>query len=272
MSNLARIDAIDRRILKALQSDGRMSNLALARQVGLTPTPCQERVKRLERDGYISGYAARLDPVLLDLGLLVFVQVTLDRTTTGHGLPAELDAKAIDKLVVRADGQETRDPVPRFNAVTAWAARTNDARLMLDIKKTPPALVAPAVRKNKIVDRVIVLTFDPATARDAIAADPDWLISVLTPDEATLSSYVALFGKRRFAAYAPAFAPPALFRAAHDAGAVVVSDAMAKGPDGSTDDQANLKGIATYAQSQAERPADLFVTDYAGRLPGCLKR
>ncbi len=59
-----------------------MSNLALARRVGLTPTPCQERVKRLERDGYITGYAARLDPARLDLGLLVFVQVTLDRTTT----------------------------------------------------------------------------------------------------------------------------------------------------------------------------------------------
>jgi Lrp/AsnC family leucine-responsive transcriptional regulator len=59
-----------------------MSNLALARRVGLTPTPCQERVKRLERDGYITGYAARLDPGRLDLGLLVFVQVTLDRTTT----------------------------------------------------------------------------------------------------------------------------------------------------------------------------------------------
>ncbi len=59
-----------------------MSNLALARRVGLTPTPCQERIKRLERDGYITGYAARLDPARLDLGLLVFVQVTLDRTTT----------------------------------------------------------------------------------------------------------------------------------------------------------------------------------------------
>jgi len=82
MSLSHRLDAIDRRILRALQLDGRMSNLALARMVGLTPTPCQERVRRLERDGVITGYAARLDPVRLDLGLTVFVQVTLDRTTT----------------------------------------------------------------------------------------------------------------------------------------------------------------------------------------------
>jgi Lrp/AsnC family transcriptional regulator, leucine-responsive regulatory protein len=76
-----RLDAIDRRILMALQSNGRMSNLSLARHVGLSPTPCQERVKRLERERFIVGYGARLDPAKIDLGLLVFVQITLDRTT-----------------------------------------------------------------------------------------------------------------------------------------------------------------------------------------------
>lgn len=75
------LDAMDRHILHILQQDGRISNLALARMVGLTPTPCQERVRRLERDGYIVGYAARLSPEKLGMGLTVFVQVTLDRTT-----------------------------------------------------------------------------------------------------------------------------------------------------------------------------------------------
>jgi Lrp/AsnC family leucine-responsive transcriptional regulator len=76
------LDRIDRRILRRLQEDGRTTNVALAKAVNLSPTPCLERVRRLERDGYILGYAARLNPAKLDAGLTVFVQITLDRTTT----------------------------------------------------------------------------------------------------------------------------------------------------------------------------------------------
>lgn len=76
------LDRTDRRILRALQADGRMSNVELARKVGLSPTPCLERVRRLESDGFIRGYAARLDAAKLGMGLLVYVQITLDRTTT----------------------------------------------------------------------------------------------------------------------------------------------------------------------------------------------
>ncbi|WP_269532144.1 Lrp/AsnC ligand binding domain-containing protein [Chitinimonas sp. BJYL2] len=75
------IDRIDRKILRELQDDGRIANVDLARKIGLSPTACLERVKRLTRDGYILGYGARLNPELLDAGLLVFVEVLLDRTT-----------------------------------------------------------------------------------------------------------------------------------------------------------------------------------------------
>ena len=74
------IDRIDRRILELLQQDGRLSNVELARRVSLTPTPCLERVRRLEREGYIRGYAARLSPERLGLGLVVYIQVRLDQT------------------------------------------------------------------------------------------------------------------------------------------------------------------------------------------------
>ncbi|HLS67756.1 MAG TPA: Lrp/AsnC ligand binding domain-containing protein [Kiloniellales bacterium] len=75
------LDRIDRRILRTLQEDGRLSNVELARRVGLSATPCLERVRRLERAGYIIGYRALLSPHKLDAALLAFVQVTLDRTT-----------------------------------------------------------------------------------------------------------------------------------------------------------------------------------------------
>ncbi len=74
------IDKIDARILRVLQADGRISNLKLAQSVHLSPTAVLERVKRLQRDGFILGYEAKLNPARLGQGLLVFVEILLDRT------------------------------------------------------------------------------------------------------------------------------------------------------------------------------------------------
>ncbi|MEY5097537.1 MAG: hypothetical protein RJA36_256 [Pseudomonadota bacterium] len=77
----AELDRIDLRILKVLQQDGRISNLKLAEQVLLSPAAVLARVQRLTREGYILGYEARLNPLKLGAGMLVFVEVLLDRTT-----------------------------------------------------------------------------------------------------------------------------------------------------------------------------------------------
>ena len=74
------IDKIDARILRVLQQDGRISNLKLAETVHLSPTAVRERVKRLTREGYILGYEARLNPAKLGAGMMVFIEVLLDRT------------------------------------------------------------------------------------------------------------------------------------------------------------------------------------------------
>jgi Lrp/AsnC family leucine-responsive transcriptional regulator len=76
------IDRIDLRILQALQLDGRLSNLKLADNVGLSPTAVLARTQRLQREGYILGYEARLNPLKLGRGMTVFVEVHLDRTTS----------------------------------------------------------------------------------------------------------------------------------------------------------------------------------------------
>jgi Lrp/AsnC family leucine-responsive transcriptional regulator len=78
---MADIDRIDRKILKCLQEDGRIATVDLAEKVGLSPTSTSERMKRLQREGYIAGFGARLDPHRLGLELLVFVEVSLDKTT-----------------------------------------------------------------------------------------------------------------------------------------------------------------------------------------------
>lgn len=92
-------DRIDRSILRMLQTDGRLSNVELARRINLSPTPCLERVRRLEKDGFIRGYSARLDPSKLHLGLAVFVQVTLDKTTSDVFEKFKASVSGIDEIV-----------------------------------------------------------------------------------------------------------------------------------------------------------------------------
>ena len=75
------LDRIDRKILSILQEDGRIANLKLAEAVALSPTAVLARVQRLTRDGFILGYEAQLNPLKLGAGMLVFVEVLLDRTT-----------------------------------------------------------------------------------------------------------------------------------------------------------------------------------------------
>lgn len=75
------LDPVDRRLLRALQDDGRISNAELARRCNLSPAACFERVKRLREKKVITGYAALIDPAKVGRGLMIFVEVHLDRTT-----------------------------------------------------------------------------------------------------------------------------------------------------------------------------------------------
>ncbi|PTX74537.1 Lrp/AsnC ligand binding domain-containing protein [Sulfitobacter mediterraneus] len=82
------LDRIDQKILSELEGNGRLSIVDLAARVNLTNTPCSERVKRLERSGYISGYRATLNMDKLGLGHLTIVQVSLAATAGDNSLDA----------------------------------------------------------------------------------------------------------------------------------------------------------------------------------------
>ena len=79
-----KLDSIDRKLLYILQRDGRISNVELAEQVALSPTPCLERVRRLEKEGYIKQYVALLDANKLQSNTQAFIQVLLTSTTTDN--------------------------------------------------------------------------------------------------------------------------------------------------------------------------------------------
>lgn len=81
MSKPLQLDRTDRRILAAMQENGRISNLELADKVGLSPTPCSRRVKRLEESGVIDRHVTLLKPELLGLNLTAIVGISMDRHT-----------------------------------------------------------------------------------------------------------------------------------------------------------------------------------------------
>ena len=87
-----RLDRIDRQILQLLQGDGRMTNIELARRVGISPPPCLRRVRALEQAGLIRGYHADLAPEALGFGITVFAQI-------GLASQAESDLKAFETMV-----------------------------------------------------------------------------------------------------------------------------------------------------------------------------
>ena len=91
-SVVARLDAIDRQILKELQDDGRITNVELAQRVGISAPPCLRRVRALELAGYIKGYRALLDEKLLGYEVTVFAMVHLSSQ-------AEADLKAFEDFV-----------------------------------------------------------------------------------------------------------------------------------------------------------------------------
>ena len=83
MSETVALDRIDLRLLAELQRDGRATNADIASRVNLSPSACLRRIQRLESAGVVAGYAARLDPQALGLGLQAFVRVQLEK----HGAP-----------------------------------------------------------------------------------------------------------------------------------------------------------------------------------------
>lgn len=87
-----KLDKIDRKILKNLQDDGRITNVELAKLAGISAPPCLRRVRALEEAGYIKGYHARVDPQVLGYGVMVFAQVKLVSQ-------AETDLKKFEELI-----------------------------------------------------------------------------------------------------------------------------------------------------------------------------
>tara|TARA_R110001583_G_scaffold33943_1_gene114531 strand:- start:11150 stop:11617 length:468 start_codon:yes stop_codon:yes gene_type:complete len=96
---LINLDRIDRNILRELQKNGRISNVELAKKIGLSPTPCMERVKRLEKNAVIKSYTALLDPQYLNATLLIYIEIRLKRTTSDVFERFNQEVKLLDEIL-----------------------------------------------------------------------------------------------------------------------------------------------------------------------------
>ena len=94
-----KLDRIDRRILALMQTNGRISNLELAEQIGLSPTPCSRRVKRLEASGLIEGHVTLLNQAALGLNITAMISITMDRHTPDRFENFELEVSAFPEVV-----------------------------------------------------------------------------------------------------------------------------------------------------------------------------
>jgi Lrp/AsnC family transcriptional regulator, leucine-responsive regulatory protein len=150
------LDRIDLAILRCLQEDGRISNLKLAEAVALSPTAVLARVQRLTREGYVLGYEARLNPLKLGRGMMVFVEVLLDRTTPNvfdefkaavqvHGeiMECHLVAGGFDYLIKLrvADMAAYRDFAGRVLWQLPGVRETRTYAVMEEVKETTRLLV-----------------------------------------------------------------------------------------------------------------------------------
>ena len=93
------MDSTDLKILAALQKDGRLTQQQLSEQVGLSPTPCARRIRRLETDGIITGYAARINEAKLGFEVSVFVSVRLDQQVDDRLRHFERNVRAFPEVV-----------------------------------------------------------------------------------------------------------------------------------------------------------------------------
>ncbi len=99
MDSPLRLDRTDRRILEVMQRNGRISNLELAEQVGLSPTPCSRRVRRLEESGLIRGHVTLLDQSRLGLKLTAYIGISMDRHTPDRFEAFEAEVRAYPEVM-----------------------------------------------------------------------------------------------------------------------------------------------------------------------------
>lgn len=152
MGNEYVLDAIDREILLHLQQDGRLTNVELAKRVGLTPPPCLRRVKRLEEAGIIAGYRARINHEATGGGLevMVSIEVSVSDLKTLEGLESTI--AAYDEVVEFRRVFGTPDYFLRVLVADYAAYEAFQTGKIIGIPGVARVISQPTMKKIKVLD------------------------------------------------------------------------------------------------------------------------
>lgn len=154
------MDATDHRIIAELQRDGRLSNVELAERIGLTPAPCLRRVKRLESDGIILGYTARINRTAIGRGFEVLVNVDLTRKDRATFEAFETAVAALDEVIevrrmfglpdyllrVATENIESYETFVSTRLGDAPGVDKLDSHITMKLIKSPDHVIAPPSR------------------------------------------------------------------------------------------------------------------------------
>lgn len=152
MSNGYELDQLDRDILFQLQRDGRLTNVELAKRVGLTPPPCLRRVRRLEEAGVITGYRARVSPEAMGCGLEVTVSVEVSVSDLATLERLESTIAAYDEVVEFRRVFGTPDYYLRVLVADYAAYEAFQTNKIIGIPGVARVISQPTMKKIKVVD------------------------------------------------------------------------------------------------------------------------
>jgi len=230
--------------------------LICAHRGWIDPSRADNSLIQMRQTTQAGPFMVEFDLALDASGSIVLMHdETVTRTTDGTGRVASLTDEQIARLRLRDGHGLTAEAPPHFSSVLAWAGQAPSALLMLDIKGVPPEVALPPVGRAGLASRVVVLTFSHDLARRALRADPTMLVSMLVTNVSELAAYVHLAAGRRFVAYVPHHADPAVFHAAQQAGALVLTDLLGKGAITDSEPPAQA------AQWARGLPLDILVTN-----------
>lgn len=248
--------------------------LIVAHRGRLSPDQAENSLQQMQR------IATRKVGVEMDLasskdGVLYLLHDSdLDRTTTGHGPLAAQDSQALDAVRLKTgDGQPTDEALPRLAQVLDWAADAPEVMLILDLKGTPAAKVVPLLREKNLLNRAILLTFDRATAGEALRHAEGAMVSVLVASQSDINYYRRIAGPRPLAMYVPQSAKSKLYAQAQAAQGLIVGDVL-QGIDADSEPlatRAREQGCQAYRDYLDQRRIDVLVSNNAGCAAQAIK-
>ncbi len=224
----------------------------------LSPTQVENSLPVMEKTAHAGVAMIEFDLRRSSDGVLYLLHdATLDRTTDATGPIKAMSSAELGRVHLREPGTgRVVEAIPTFDDLLTWAQH-QEIQLMVDLKDAPPGLVVADLKRYGLLSRALLLTFDEATERAALASDSQVRVSILTRTQAEVDQAIQAANQHPIDLYLPRTSEPALFRYAHQRGQTIITDLM-DGPD----QKFAANGEDAYREYLKDRPVDILVSNH----------